>query len=299
MKGVQLHEQSAKAIPNLSPALQIEVILHCHRHWLDAIWFLRDLEEICLVRLAMGMSSRVLAPSEIAPLRHMYVVSRGLVLYGGRVLSTGMAWGDDVLLSDERYFLKYLARAMTYTDVRVLPRAALVSIVNDFPNSAARFRRATILLALRRHITRVATEIRERRQGAQAGSNGEDGAGADAGLAEGSDFLDRIHAAAATVTASQAASVQMAAELEKSLKKTAKQAAREGMVAGIAGDDVEESSKGVPEGFVEEMRDGMASMQSQMRELQASMRVILAATEADRDASRTRARGRAVAGLEI
>ena len=43
------------------------------------------------MRLAMGMSSRVLAPNEVAPLRHMYVVSRGLVLFGGRVLSQGMA----------------------------------------------------------------------------------------------------------------------------------------------------------------------------------------------------------------
>ena len=91
MKGVLLHEHAAKSIPNLSPALQIEVVLHCHRRWLDAIWFFRGLEEICLVRFAMGMSSRVLAPNEVAPLRHMYVISRGLVLYGGRVLSQNMA----------------------------------------------------------------------------------------------------------------------------------------------------------------------------------------------------------------
>ena len=43
------------------------------------------------LQIAMGMSSRVLAPNEVAPLRHMYVISRGLVLYGGRVLSQNMA----------------------------------------------------------------------------------------------------------------------------------------------------------------------------------------------------------------
>ena len=32
-----LHEHAAKSIPNLSPALQIEVVLHCHRHWLNAM----------------------------------------------------------------------------------------------------------------------------------------------------------------------------------------------------------------------------------------------------------------------
>ena len=38
MKGVLLHEHAAKSIPNLSPALQIEVVLHCHRHWLNAMY---------------------------------------------------------------------------------------------------------------------------------------------------------------------------------------------------------------------------------------------------------------------
>ena len=102
MKGVQLHEHAEKAIPNLSPALQIEVILHCHRHWLDSIWFLRDIEEICLVRLAMSMSHRVLAPGEVAPLRSLYVISRGLVLFGGRVMSAGKCWGGEHKRAQER-----------------------------------------------------------------------------------------------------------------------------------------------------------------------------------------------------
>ena len=92
------------------------MVLYCHRHWLDAIWFLKDLEEITLVRLAMAMNPKVFSPGEVAPLRTLYVVARGLVLYGGRVLSTGMTWGDDVILTDKRYFLPFLARAMTYVD---------------------------------------------------------------------------------------------------------------------------------------------------------------------------------------
>ena len=78
----------------------------------DAVWFLRGMDEVCLVRVAMAMSNRTLAPGEVAPMRHLYVVSRGLVLYGGKVLSYGMAWGDDVILSDSRYFKPLLARAM-------------------------------------------------------------------------------------------------------------------------------------------------------------------------------------------
>ena len=40
-KGVQLRQHSAKALQLLSTALQVEVVLHCHRHWLNALWFLR------------------------------------------------------------------------------------------------------------------------------------------------------------------------------------------------------------------------------------------------------------------
>ena len=98
------------------------MVLYCHRHWLDAIWFLKDLKEITLVRLAMAMNPKVFSPGEVAPLRTLYVVARGLVLYGGRVLSYGHMWGDDVILTDARYFLPHEARAMTYTDMHTLSR---------------------------------------------------------------------------------------------------------------------------------------------------------------------------------
>ena len=141
---------------------------------------------------------------------------------------------------------------MTYTDVKVLPRATLLSIVNDFPTSAAKFRRAAILLALRRHITNVANEIKARN------------AAAEASEAAG-NFLDKVHAAAGTVTQSQAASVQMAAELEKSMKKTR----RESTAGGS--DGIEDA---VPAGFVEEMRGGMKALQEQVKDLQGSIHAL-------------------------
>jgi len=195
MKGAQLQEHAARALPSLSPALQIEVVLHCHRHWLDAIWFLKSVEEIVLVRLAMTMKSRVLAPGEVAPLRSMYVVSRGCVIFGGRVLSPGKAWGDDVILNNERHFLPYLARAMTYVDVQVLPRETLLSIVNNFPDAQRKLRRAALLLALRRFIVDEA-KMRRQRAASQMG-----------------DMLDQVHSAAGKLTHKQATSVQMAVEL--------------------------------------------------------------------------------------
>ena len=147
-----LRDNSAKSIPMLSTALQIEVVLQCNRHWLSGIWFLRDLEEICLVRICSSLVSKTLAPGELAPRRYLYVVKRGFVLFGGRVLSAGGAWGDDVLLTDERYFLPNVGRALTYCDLFTLARDALVAAVGPFAISAASLRRNTVKLALCRHM---------------------------------------------------------------------------------------------------------------------------------------------------
>ena len=194
-RDIQLREHASKAVPMLSTALQIEVVLHCHRHWLDSVWFLRGLEEICLVRIAMSMESRTLAPGEVAPLRYLYVVSRGLVLYGGRVLSLGMAWGDDVILSDESYFLPHVARAMTYADLHTLSRDVLLEIVSSFPVSRKHLRRSSIKLALRRFML-----LTYRSMGSKGAPN---------------DFLDRVHNAAASLASKQHAdSVTIAAQLE-------------------------------------------------------------------------------------
>jgi hypothetical protein len=127
MKGATVQEYAARSLDALSPMLQREVVLQIHRHWIDSIWFMRGVEEVVLTRLVMGMSWRVLGPGETAPLRALYVVWRGCVLYGWRVATAhtvprspsatsahcsltawpcvhcrrvvraGMAWGDDVL----------------------------------------------------------------------------------------------------------------------------------------------------------------------------------------------------------
>ena len=49
------------------------------------------------MRLAMLMTSRTFTTGEVAVKGYLYVVMRGIVLLGGRVLTAGMWWGDDVL----------------------------------------------------------------------------------------------------------------------------------------------------------------------------------------------------------
>ena len=72
----QLGKYAERAIPVLSPTLQVEVILHVHRLWLESTWFLKGLETSCLVRLAREMQMQTLAPGEVAPLHNLCVPTR-------------------------------------------------------------------------------------------------------------------------------------------------------------------------------------------------------------------------------
>jgi len=119
------------------------------------------------VRLAREMTTQTLAPGEVAPMHNLYVVTRGLVLYGGRVLSRGMSWGDDVILSDPIYFLPFHARAMTYVDVNVLSADTLMQVLAIFPASRQILRKKVIRLALRRHLV-AARKMEEEAAKAQA-----------------------------------------------------------------------------------------------------------------------------------
>lgn len=193
------------ALERLSPALQIEVILHCHRHWLDKIWFLADTEELSRVRLAMSMESTVLAPGEIAPLGYLYVVTRGLVLFGGRVLMQGSSWGDDIILHNPDHHAHCRARAMSYVDAHTLSREVLVKVLSVFPAASEKVRRATIVLALRRHLVVAAKALRNKKM--------------QGSVPKSEDFLDRTHSAACKITdkkdLERIKSVDMSIQLQK------------------------------------------------------------------------------------
>ena len=68
-KAVVLREDSQSSLPLLSLPLQVEVIMHINRQWLQSVRFIKSLEEPVKVRMAMAMEQRMLAPSEVAPNR--------------------------------------------------------------------------------------------------------------------------------------------------------------------------------------------------------------------------------------
>ena len=284
-KGIMLKDEAGAALPRLSNALQIEVVLSINSVWMDTVWFIRDLDAPVKVRIAMAMRPKVLAPGEVAPNRHFYVMMRGQAMYGRRVLSRGMSWGDDVILSYPPYFLPYLARAMTYADVTVISRAEIYEQVSIFPSSVKRLRRSTIYLALRRcmvttakEVMKIPAEYRESSVYAYIGTadeGGSEGRRKSSSLLDTTfqdDFIDKMHKQLKegfATTEAQKQSNDIALELDRLETKRAMgdssifgaltTGVTTGSGGGDGGDDFKES--------VEELKKSMKRMQSDIKKI--------------------------------
>ena len=108
----------------------------------------------------MSMNPLVFAPSETPPPSTLFVINRGAALYCGKVLTTGKLWGEDVILSSDKYRSQSVARAMTYLEVYSLGHDALMEVVSHFPLAYKRVRRSAALMALRRDMILKATIAR-------------------------------------------------------------------------------------------------------------------------------------------
>ena len=86
----------------------------------------------------------------------MYIVHRGIALYQAKIITKGKVWGQDMILSTSHLRSTAQARAMNYLEVLFISRRELLELAARYPSTAAKIRRAAILLALRREIILLA-----------------------------------------------------------------------------------------------------------------------------------------------
>ena len=91
---LQVHAANRTLLQMLSPTLQGEVVWCTNEGWLRRVWFFEKAEHQFMVEVALTLVPMVFSPGEIATNGYMYIVHRGIALYGGRVLTTGMVWGE-------------------------------------------------------------------------------------------------------------------------------------------------------------------------------------------------------------
>jgi hypothetical protein len=156
------HLQIARAnkllIENMSPMLQGLVVWKINEKWLRHVWFLADAEDSFMVQLSLNLTAAVFAPAELCPQGYMYIVHRGIALYGGKVLTSGKVWGEDMILSSVHLRSKYAARCMTYVEVYMIGRDALINLAKRYPATLKLIRRSAFRLGFRREMIRRAQD---------------------------------------------------------------------------------------------------------------------------------------------
>ena len=117
----------------MSPMLQHTVVLYTNRVWLDRLWFLRDAEPAFLIKVILSMEQHMYVPGEMPPDENFYAIIHGIVLCRGKILASGMVWGEEtLLLNNKADRVPYVARAMTHVQVHPphrLPSVTMATFV--------------------------------------------------------------------------------------------------------------------------------------------------------------------------
>ena len=50
------------------------------------------------MQISLSLTPLVFTPGELAISGYLYIVHRGIALYGGRVLTSGKVWGEDCII---------------------------------------------------------------------------------------------------------------------------------------------------------------------------------------------------------
>ena len=145
-------------LTQMSPMLQGEVAWHTNEKWLRRVWFFEGAEHAFVIQVSMHLTPMVFTPGELVPIGYLYIVHRGIALYGGRVLTGGRVWGDDMILALPALQRRWCARAMNYLEVLMLSRDTLITTAGYFPETARRIRRFAVRLALTRYVIAAARE---------------------------------------------------------------------------------------------------------------------------------------------
>lgn len=166
-KHIMMSRSASGVIHKMSTSLQIEVVMLVHNHWLRHIWFLRGAESACLVQLALRMEPCVFAPGELPESDHLYVLHRGIVMHGFRVLTSGKLWGEDCIAPppSEGPAVMSLARCMTYVEVFSLSRSVFFKAINGFDEARRLVRRGAVLIMARRGVLKLVKRLHKQREG--------------------------------------------------------------------------------------------------------------------------------------
>ena len=155
---------ASRLLTLMSPMLQSEAVLEVSAKWLRKVWFLANpvIESEFLVRLMLSLAPMVLSPGELAPSGFLYILSRGVAVLEGQILTKNAIWGEDILLTDVAPGLvrRLNAKAINYCEVHIITWEQFRAAAEGFSVSQEHMRSCSLRLAMRRQLVRAAKAVK-------------------------------------------------------------------------------------------------------------------------------------------
>ena len=152
-------------LDTLSPSLRAEVAMHLNAEWMEKIPFFKSCPSTMLIKLSFVIKTESYPPDETfiladKPATKLCLIKKGVIVAKGRILNAGMVLGEEMLADNDR-LNGYDARAMTYSDLMVLTREDLMTILKDFPEEKKRMRNRAVRRIVRDNVVAYARACRE------------------------------------------------------------------------------------------------------------------------------------------
>mmetsp|Transcript_126002 Transcript_126002/g.288412 ORF Transcript_126002/g.288412 Transcript_126002/m.288412 type:complete len:649 (+) Transcript_126002:3-1949(+) len=161
-------------LDDLSTTLQGEVLSATTQKLIKQVWYLRDCSVEFHDRLSRELVPKLFAAQEHVrvPEQGLYIIDRGLVARGGKVLVPGQIWGEDMLLSpvmQDEY--RTNAIALTFVEVLILYKTSVYEVVDrvhgrpigevgTHSTDAQKIRKGVVTMAVCTSITQLYEAIR-------------------------------------------------------------------------------------------------------------------------------------------
>lgn len=117
-------------------SLQGELLEQVHYAWLIKVPFLCRNEvrtPAMIAELVLRMEAAIFPPGDSTPKSRLYVIRKGVAVFGGVNMFAGSVWGEDCVLSAEYLRSRNSARAAAYLETSYMHRDTLLDIIGRHP----------------------------------------------------------------------------------------------------------------------------------------------------------------------
>jgi len=147
-------KEDEERLLDLSPTLRGDLILSSSVFaWLWKVTIFRGFEVELLVQIPQSMTAFLYAPYELPEQMRFYILNKGVVMFGGKVYTSGSFWGQDMIVSNPTYQnTANTARCLTFAETYSIDADTLYEIAEEFPTATRLLKTRAALFAFERMV---------------------------------------------------------------------------------------------------------------------------------------------------